>query len=252
MITIVIPISRKQYLDRLFESLNALELGNNEVNLLTYCDGDYSIFSKVRNLTIISKFKERLCVERKKGITSDSNVVRRRQRIADIHNEIRGLINSTNYIFLIEDDTIVPPHALIRLLRHYKYYPNAGIISGIQIGRWGFNMIGAWHVSKLENPKIIWSADKEQGLQKIDTTGMYCGLTKVENYVNHEFKPYQDILGPDFDWGLQMRIKGKFNYVDHDIQCLHMTIKRDIGFDKIDQVKFGYVEGSDKMKLQRV
>ncbi len=252
MITIVIPISRKDYLDRLFESLDALVIEGHEVNLLTYCDGDYSVFEKARNLTMLSKFRDRLCVERRKGTPGSSNFKLRRQRIADIHNEIKGLINSTDYIFLIEDDTLVPANALIRLMKHYKDYPDAGVISGIQVGRWGFKMLGAWRVNQLQNPTKIYSIRKNTGIQDIDAAGFYCCLMKVGSYTSHDFKPYQDILGPDFDFGLSLRQRGKRNYVDHDIECIHMTKKGDITFDNVDQVEFSYTPESDKMRLRRI
>ena len=227
--TIIVPVSRKRYLNRLFESLNNLQ---GEADLLVYCDGDVDLYQKARNLTRESKFNERLCVFRRKGLTSDSNVVKRRQRIADIHNEIRGLIHDTEFVFLTEDDTLLPPDTLIRLQENYK--EDSGIVSGMQVGRWGFRALGGWTLDDLNNPTRIQSAI---GAQEVDGTGLYCCLTRKEYYLQNDFKPFLDILGPDVDFGVNLRKKGLRNELVA-LECLHMTPKRDIGLEKIDQVEF--------------
>jgi hypothetical protein len=240
-VSIIIPISRKRYLNRLFESLNNLQ---GEASLLTYIDGDVDLYQKARNLTRASKFNERLCVFRRKGITSDSNVVKRRQRIADIHNEIRGLTHDTDFVFLTEDDTLLPPDTLIRLQERYK--DDSGIVSGMQVGRWGFKALGSWVLDDLDNPTHIKSTEKKE--QEVDGTGLYCCLTRKEYYLQNDFKPFLDILGPDVDFGINLRKKGLRNELVA-LECLHMTPKRDIGLEQIDQVEFH--KGENGWKLQR-
>ena len=44
----------------------------------------------------------------------------RRRRISAIHNEIRKLIKPSEYVFLIEDDSVLPADALSRLLADYQ------------------------------------------------------------------------------------------------------------------------------------
>jgi hypothetical protein len=41
------------------------------------------------------------------------------------------------YVFLIEDDGVLPPDALSRLLADYKAHPYALFIEGVELGRWG-------------------------------------------------------------------------------------------------------------------
>jgi hypothetical protein len=234
MINIVLPVSRIEFLDRVFENLNALECDASQVNLLSVCDGDQRLFEKIRNLTVASKFNEKLCVFRNKGPANTSSMSRRRQRIADIHNEVKGLIYSCEYIFLIEDDTLLPSNALSTLLENYKEHPEAGFISGVQIGRWGFTLIGGYTVDNYQSPNKVLSIPNGEGLQAVDAAGIYCCLTKKEHYISHIFTPFENVLGPDFDWGIHLRQRGLQNYINHDIKCGHLTKKGEINFENTE------------------
>lgn len=234
MVTIIIPISRIDYLDELFRSLENLDCDSSEVNLLTYVDGDQRLFEKARNLTVASKFKDRLCVYRGKGQANVGSITRRRQRISDIHNEIKTKLERfySDYFFLIEDDTIVPPHGLKILLEDYQQYPKAGFISGLEVGRWGYLHIGAWLVDDVVETRTLTSIGDVNGLTEVDAAGLYCCLIKAGNYLPHVFKPFDRILGPDVDFGLTLGIKGLENYVDGRVKCVHLNKKERIYFNR--------------------
>ena len=117
-------------------------------------------YFNARNLTVNSKFNEKLCVYRKKGVPTVSSVRRRRQRIADIHNEIRGLLNKGDYILLLEDDTLFPTNSLKTLLKQASQTPNFGVLSAIQLGRWGYKHIGAWDFDDIYDPDLIISPEQ--------------------------------------------------------------------------------------------
>lgn len=247
MITIVLPISRKDYLDRVFHQLEILDAPK-DTNILTYVDGHWDLYEKARNLTMNSKFKERLCVFRqsvtkRKSIPGTSSVFERRTRIANIHNEIKGLIKDADYLFLIEDDTLFTANTLRELMAAYSFHPFAGLISGIELGRWGYTMIGAWKFDDIYNPQEIVSIEYQRGrklLEEVDATGFYCALTKAENYLKHDFQPFEKILGPDVNYGISLRRVGLKNYVSHQIRCTHLTKKDPIEFhnSEIVQVRF--------------
>jgi hypothetical protein len=226
----VVPISRQSFLKRFFDGLNNLIVPDG-TKLITYVDGDLRLFEQARNFTHASQFTERLCVYRNKGIPSVSDYRKRRQRISDIHNEIKNSVQ-TEYVFLTEDDTLLPPDALQVLSESYK---NMGYISGIQVGRWGWLSLGAW--------KNMESIPLGEGLTPVDAAGMYCLLTKTENYQNHHFKPYKDILGPDVDFGLALAN----NYVHQDVRCGHMTLSHDIWFDNVERVRINELGECDKI-----
>lgn len=239
MVNIIIPVSRKTFLQKLFARLDLLECPP-DTNLLCYVDGDLELYGIVRNYVMNSKFKERLCVYRKRGQAGTSSVRQRRQRISDIHNEIKKLINKCDFVFIIEDDTIVPTYALTRLLRVFSEHPYAGFVSGLELGRWGFTHIGAWKVDDAYQVNKISSIKESEGIEEVDAAGFYCCLIRRENYLDHFFKPFEDVLGPDVNFGIEMRKQGLKNYVDHSVRCAHLNLKGEITFlnSKIVEIIF--------------
>lgn len=242
MVTIIIPISRDLCLERLFASLELMTTPLH-TNLLTIVDGnDKKLYEKARNLTEMSKFEQRLCVFRNKPQVQRLSIPARRLRIATIHNELKQYLVNSEYIFGIEDDTIVPPHTLNRLLRDYQSKPHAGFIQGAEIGRWGVNYIGAWQVDDIYDSKQFTSLQKGDGLQEIDAGGLYCFLTKTETYLAHEFKPYKEnVMGPDVDFGMALRQQGMRNYINWNIKCKHYNRNGGIiEFSNTDTVQVQY------------
>jgi hypothetical protein len=236
MITIVLPVSRDTFIKPVMDSINNFY---GEYNLLVYVDSDLKIFEKWRNAVSQSKARERLCVFRnKKSLPDVSNILKRRKRIGDIHKEMLNLIKDTDYIFLTEDDTTMPPDTLQCLLRDFS--DETGFVSGVQIGRWGFPYIGAWKVDDVNNPTFVESVPRGEGLQEVDTAGFYACLMKKETYLNGNFEPFEDVLGPDFSFGLSLRQQGLKNYINHDIKCGHLTLKKELTFEntKTSIVKF--------------
>lgn len=238
--TIILPISRSQYLDRVFASLEFLKCKKDNTNLLIYVDGDQKLYEVARNYTVNSKFNQKICIYGGKGNTNIANVHRRRERISEIHNEIKSEIKECEFVFLIEDDTVLPDTSLRYLLSDYRLHPHAGLISGMQLGRWGYLHIGGWEVDDLYNPSKITSIKVPQEFREIDAAGLYCLLTRKEHYLKHDFKPFDTILGPDFDFGITLRQQGFKNYIDPRIKCGHITPKEVIEFhnSKVIQVEF--------------
>lgn len=230
VITIIIPCSRPDYLRRIFAQLELMPCDREQVNLLVYVDGNQPLFEIARNLTVNSKFNQKLCVYRHKGVPNVGSVKRHRQRIADIHNEIKALIQSCDYVFLLEDDTLPPINTFEVLLKNYSEYPYAGFISAVEIGRWGFEMIGAWNADDVYTPTEITTVPKGSGFATIDAAGLYCCFVKRDTYMKHFFEPFQDILGPDVQFGLALRQQGLKNYINYDLQCKHLTKRGEISF----------------------
>lgn len=251
MVTIVLPVSRKDYLDAIFARLETLECDKEQTNLFVYVDGDLQLYQKARNLTVNSKFKERLCVYRRKGQPNVGSIKRRRQRIADIHNEIKEHLAHSDYLFLIEDDTLFPERALKQLLKTAYLHSNAGIVSGIQLGRWGYRHIGAWRVDDIYDVKKITSVPLEvDGTKEVDATGLYCCVVRMKTYMDHKFNIFEEALGTDVHFGLSLRQGGLLNYIDYNLKVVHLTKKEEIRFmnskviqvelTKDDSVRFGW------------
>lgn len=250
---IAIPVSRKQFVDKLFKSLEALECDTAKTALFLYIDGHLDLYEYVRQYIPHTKFKINDISYRNRGIGSSGGVKRRRRRIADIHNELIKIIpDYYKYIFLIEDDTIVPPNALVKLQEGYKRYPDAGFISGIELGRWGYPINGAWIYQN--NILESWIGEFDDKLIQVTSAGLYCCLIKRTNYIDNYFMPFNEILGPDVSLGLHLSCKGLKNYINPSIQCEHLQNDRSsLQYNTIKpiQLKFCKIDNEWKQEVIR-
>lgn len=250
MVTIILPISRPHFLDKVFSALEMMNFDAKETNIFVYVDGNHALFELAQNFVAHSRFVGKYCIMRKKGQPTDSNLRLRRERIADIHNEIKQYLPKSDFIFSLEDDTVVPQHTLESLLHSYSVYPYAGFISGVEVGRWGIPAIGGWKANDVYVPTELMSILPKKDIEEVDAAGLYGCLIKTDRYMQHTFSPFVDILGPDVNFGLAMRQEGYVNYMDHSLRFMHMT--HDMGKHKaitvensaIVQVK--YTKENDK------
>lgn len=242
-VTILLVVSRSEYLDVIFPSLELLVCDRRNTNLLVVVDGGPELYVNVRNRVMDTKFAEKLCVQFKSDHKlRHFDIQARRLRISDIHNFAKQHIKACDYVFGVEDDTIVPATSLRKLLGDYSVYPYAGFIQGVELGRWGIPYVGAWKVDDIYEPTRITSllpvnspARPSDQIQEVDAGGLYCFLTKRDNYVNHNFKPFdRNGLGPDVDFGVSLRQAGSLNYTDWRVKCIHKSKRGDIKFHDTD------------------
>lgn len=239
-VTIIMPVSRPDNLDAIFARLEMLKCKREKTNLLVIVDGPVDLFVKARNFVEMSKFKERLCIQfQSKHKLRQFDIMGRRMRIADIHNELKKHIVDCEFIFGIEDDTIINTNTLDILLKDYGMYPYAGLIQGVQLGRWGIPYVGAWKADDVYEPTEMKSLNPmrmgdvstlgKSLIQEIDAGGFYCFITRKDNYVKHTFKPFDtNGMGPDVDYGITLRQQGLVNYIDWRITTVHKTKKGEI------------------------
>lgn len=246
-LTIILPISRDTYLRRLFASLEFMILPS-DTSILSIVDGNTELYEKARNYVTMSKFNEKLCIYNKSQ--PSTTIISRRKRIAEIHNEMKQYLNNTELLFLAEDDTLYHPSTIRKLFDVYKDYPHAGLVSGVQVGRWGLKYLGLWEVDNVYDLTRISSSQLKQGIHEIDASGFYCMLTKKDTYMKHNFEPYEDVLGPDFNYGLSLRQQGYRNYVNFDVQCTHLTQKEDLKVTEVVQVSYKK-DDDKKWKLEQ-
>jgi hypothetical protein len=219
---IILPVSREQHLLRVFASLEVLECDRERTGLLIYVDGDEALYEVAANLVDQSKFADRQCIQGDiPGPRREFSINTRRRRIALIHNVIHKLIKPCEYVFLIEDDGVLPADALSRLLADHQAHPYAGFVEGVELGRWGIPMVGAWRADDVYDPTKLESALPGSGVEEIDAGGLYATLMRYDLYRKNEFKPWGDILGPDFDMGIELRRLGHKNFIDWSVAVEH-------------------------------
>lgn len=235
VITIFCAFTRYWAVERWLENLSALKHDPKLTNLAVIIDID-----DVRILRALSLFAEQ------KGYRNfvyrinedwEPNEVRiavRRQRIAEVKNQSKDLINKCDgdIIICFEDDTVFDKLDLWRLIEPIEHSPEIGFVQGVQCGRWGVKMIGAWAADNPHDPQHIQTLlpKDPNGLspyEDIDAGGWYGYATRKSLYVNCDYytSPSQP-WGPDVNFGLWLRSRGLrclidwssiFGHNDHNV-----------------------------------
>lgn len=232
MTTIVLLVSRSDFLDRVISKIELLDCNKNDTNILAIVDGDNALYIKTRNLIQDTKFNQRLTVKSDcPGTGSRFNVKERRKRIAFLHNQARELIqHDEGYIFTVEDDTLIGTSALRELMKIALNNRAFGMAEGVELGRWGVPYVGAWIADDIYDTKQLTSVENkytspsDELVENIDAGGLYCSLIRADLYKQHEFTS-DNGLGPDVNLGLELRRLGFQNFIAWHVPCTHLNIK---------------------------
>jgi hypothetical protein len=232
MITIVLPISRPDYLNKVITRIELLDYPPEEINFLAIVDGDDALYIKARNMVSSTKYPNRLCVKSTNpGKPARYDVYARRRRIAAIHNQAKELIaHDTGYVFLVEDDTMFNGNALKKLMDVAINNRAFAFAEGVELGRWGVPYVGAWLADDIYEPTELKSVENlnpvpvDQPAMKIDAGGLYCALVRADLYKQHTFTS-DNGLGPDINFGLENRQLGFENFLVWTVPCTHIFEK---------------------------
>lgn len=145
---------------------------------------------------------------------NEVRIAARRQRIAYVKNQSKALVAHTDceYVIGLEDDTVFPPETVKKLLKPFSDWPDMGFVEGVQCGRWGVKIIGAWTVDDDTHPLLaetLMPPTADYDYENIEAGGFYGYATPKELYINHEYysastQPY----GPDVNYGLWLKQQG--------------------------------------------
>jgi hypothetical protein len=143
----------------------------------------------------------------------EMNIGQRRQRIADIHNLARQHPIDTEYVWLLEDDSVIPQDCIQKLASN-RY---DGIISGVQAGRHAYKIVGAWTITEDYYTTIPYEPTFYP--QNVDATGLYCLLQPTQQYLETPFEHIPDSpVGPDVHYTRQFNCK-----IDWTLPIGHQT-----------------------------
>lgn len=237
MITIVLPISRKEYLFGVFKGLDDL-IRPAETELLIITDGNRELEDCVQSLLDTIHFNRIQVVNF--GNSPASDIYDRRHRIAEIHNFAKHYVSeAAQEVFLLEDDTVLDPEGLMKLIESYEAH-EATFMQGVQVGRWKTPYIGGWLADDIKDPQLIKSVAPGEGVQEIDAGGLYCALVDAKVYKQHHFEPYVKYdmkgLSCDVNFGLWMRYLGMKVMMNWDVQCGHYKDGQILTLDRVRPV----------------
>lgn len=145
----------------------------------------------------------------------------RRSRIAEVKNQSKDLISLSDgeIIICFEDDTMFDRLSSFEpLVNPLLEDPRVGFVEGVQMGRWGANMIGAWRFDDIKTPTQVRTCLPSVGYEAIDGGGWYGYATTRDLYLQCEYytssaQPW----GPDVNFGLWLRGQGYKCLVNWDL-----------------------------------
>lgn len=224
VITIVCPFTRVWAIERWVDNLKSLNLDWSLVNLCVVIDCDEPRISyHLRKMDDKLKFRSFQIAMNRDHEPTEVRVNVRRQRIAEVMNQLKEMVKKTDGDIVVgfEDDTVFEDLDLRKLYLPLLADDSIGFVEGVQSGRWGVKMVGAWSVDDLVNPTIVETLFLGSGYEEIDGGGLYGYACLTELFLAHTFKWDDEPYGPDVDFGLFIRRKGYKCLVDWDTKFLH-------------------------------
>lgn len=152
--------------------------------------------------------------------------------IYDAYRDLIRLVTTKNFIN-IEDDTICPPHTIMRLLSHLDTYGNDIFVSGIEPNRGpdpGIkSRLGVHYIHRKENFMLqrVSLSPKCQGVKEVDAAGWYCCLTSKRVWKSG-FKGLPEYVNEIPHFALDMfhtnniKLQGYPILADFRIHCFHL------------------------------
>lgn len=232
-VLLVLPLTRRWAIDMQAKQLAAMNRTSIDLHLLVNIDTDDFNASQV-----IDAFqKHEMTIpytihHTKKFAPQEVRVFARRDRIRDMLTELQATIrkkqlDSNEFIFMVEDDTMIEPSALQRLLADWRELTDAGVkvgfIEGAQVGRHGIRMIGAWRMDDLHEPTVMSTIPFNRGalFEKIDGGGLYCYLTPMQLFLAHTWQWHAECFSVDVMYGIELRKQGYTNIIDWSVVAGH-------------------------------
>jgi hypothetical protein len=226
VITIFCAFTRYWAVDQWLDNLSKMRHDPALTNIAIIIDlDDPRILRAVRAYVERNNYRKFVFAMNEEWQPNETRLKVRRSRIADVKNQSKELINQCDgdYVISLEDDTVYPNLDLMRLIQPLIDDPTFGFVEGVQCGRWGIKMIGAWsadspqdpmHIETMLPPKV--GDDRgHDGYEVITGGGWYGYATLKSLYVNCEYySSSTEPWGPDVNYGFWLGRLGYKSLID--------------------------------------
>lgn len=218
IITIFCPFTRTWAVDGWLKSLEGVQHDPALTNLCIIVDGnEHLIANTIRKFAESKGYRSFHVKVNEDWHPNEVRLATRRMRIADVKNQSKDLIVKTDGDIIIgfEDDTVFDRMESFERLIAPLQEPEIGFVEGVQMGRWGANMVGVWEANDPSYPTEVKTLLPGRGLQEITGGGWYGYATRRDLYLNCEYytssaQPW----GPDVNFGFWLRQRGYKVLVD--------------------------------------
>lgn len=219
VITIFCAFTRRWALEQWLSDLDKLKHDPALTNLCITVDCDTPFIADT-----LKQYAKRLGYRSFHSIVNDDHepsevrLAMRRPRIAFVKNQSKEMIGECegDIIIGLEDDTVFGDMDIMRLVQPLLDYSQVAFVEGVQCGRWGVKMIGAWKVDVDSNPKHIETMlPSDEVYEDIHGGGFYGYATRKSLYLDHEYySASSQPWGPDVNYGLWLRQQGYTLMID--------------------------------------
>lgn len=211
VITIFCPFTRRWAIDRWIANLKAVSHDPAYTNLAFIVDGDEPYIAKsLERFAKEGNYRSFHLKQNHGWAANETRLAIRRQRVAEIHEQAKNLIAlcDGDIVIGLEDDTIFDRLESFDRLYVPLFDPalsNIGFVQGVQMGRWGARIIGAWRADKGQDPTHIETLlppdpfdplSTKTGYEEITAGGWY-GFATFKHLFLHA--PY--FASPSYPWG---------------------------------------------------
>lgn len=197
---------------------------------------------ETRDLERAINFREDLSNKKKKNIFETYRVIK------------ANILDDTDFVWIIEDDQLIPPDTLPKMIEVFRQYPNAWVVAAVSY-HWHEPTKRAfrnfWELKPIfeEKMRLEPMPYKGQKIEKIGATGTGCILVKKEAIKNWEIEKYEPQIGVDIDFFKYVAVQNKDAYGRWDLISPHMTIYEDGSveiFGRISQNLYPIIFGSNE------
>jgi len=226
VITIFCPFTRWWATEHWIKDLNAVDHDPELTNLCFIIDGDQALIANtLKKFADANNYRSCHIKINHDWSPNELQIGIRRARIAQVKNQSKELVAETDGEFIIglEDDTeFSRMKNFDKLIDPMLIDPNVGFVEGVQMGRWGANIIGAWACDDMDDPSEIKTLLPKTGHEAIIGGGWYGYATTRDLYLNCEYytsssQPH----GPDVNFGFYVNQRGYTCLIDWDLVFGH-------------------------------
>jgi hypothetical protein len=236
IIAIFCAFTRPWAVELWLKNLEDLDYVENRTHLCFIVDGDFpEIKHRLEQWASLNLHKSSQIRMNENWEPNEVNIKIRRERVAEIHDQGKELVGNTDAQIVIglEDDTVFDRLKNLDRLLDPLLNEEVGFVEGVQMGRWGARMIGAWLADDDEQPREIrtllpprdidgWKQSSALSYQEITGGGWYGYATQRSLFmgiINHTnaTQPW----GPDVNFGFYLRRRGLKCFIDWSLVFGH-------------------------------
>lgn len=268
IITLFCSFTRRWAIDGWLDTLAKVEHDPALTNLAIIVDSEQPYIVKaIQRFAEARGYRSLHLKHNTQWAVAETGIARRRQRIADIHEQAKDLISQCDgdIVLGFEDDTVMD-----RMPSFYRLYQPlerniCGFVEGVQMGRWGTSMIGAWRADRTQDPRQIETLLppkpeddhiflQRDGYESITGGGWYGYATFKDLFLQAPYFTSPSFpWGPDVNFGFWVRQQGYKCLIDWQTVFGHNDYNQTMYPDdpKANLVKVVYNKREDNGKWER-